>query len=137
MGDIEILIDHFIVKHNARNNKSIERVPKDAYEILKGIPWKGNVRELENIIERAVVLAPGNELLVEYLLLDEESAGGGERPKGQSDALESLVGTTVHEMERKLIMSTLNSVSENRTRAAQMLGISIRTLRNKLKEYEI
>ncbi len=134
-GDIPLLVDHFVKKHNMRNNKNIANIPKIVYETLGRLPWQGNVRELENTIERAVVLAPGEELRVEHLLLDEvprERSGGG----GEEAAGDLMVGLTVHEMERRLILSTLERVSDNRTRAAELLGISIRTLRNKLKEYE-
>ncbi len=98
--------------------------------------WNGNVRELENVVERAVVLAPGNELLVEHMLLGEQPQDSLSEVRAAGNGLDSFVGLTVQEMERRLIISTLGKVSENRTRAAEMLGISIRTLRNKLKEYE-
>jgi len=134
-GDIPGLIDHFVEKHNNRNNKRIKKISDEVYEVLSGCPWRGNVRELENAVERAVVLAPGGELLVEHLFLEEEAPAGVASPvPGEGGA--PAVGQTVHEMERRLILSTLKHVSENRTRAAEILGISIRTLRNKLKEYE-
>jgi len=143
LGDIPPLLEHFVKKHNVRNNKKITKVSKEVHEILRGLPWKGNVRELENTIERAVVLAPGEELRVEHLLLEEvpgagaASGAGGAVPASHPPGPEgSLAGLTVGEVERRLILSTLEKVSDNRTRAAEMLGISIRTLRNKLKEYE-
>jgi two-component system response regulator FlrC len=138
LGDIPPLVEHFVKKHNARNNKNIVEISKDIYEVLKGLPWKGNVRELENAIERGVVLAPGNELRVEHLLLDETAAEAAPPAEegGEGGREGTLVGLTVEEVERRLILSTLEKMSDNRTRAAEMLGISIRTLRNKLKEYE-
>ncbi|MEE9241260.1 MAG: sigma-54 dependent transcriptional regulator, partial [bacterium] len=67
-GDIPVLVEHFIKKHNKRNNKSIDHVPDEVYEVFARLPWKGNVRELENAVERAVVLSLDNELRVEHLL---------------------------------------------------------------------
>ena len=133
--DIVPLVAHFVKKHNKRNNKTISSVSEEMRDVLGRMPWKGNVRELENAVERAVVLATGDELLVEHLLLDQDAVRG--TPTGSKDnALGSMVGMTVQEMERQLIISTLGNVNENRTKAAEMLGISIRTLRNKLKEYQ-
>lgn len=132
--DIPPLVDHFIVKHNERNNKSISEISPDVIATLLRLPWRGNVRELENVVERAVVLAEGNELRVEHLLLDPEVSGEAGVPPGEG--LDQMVGMSVHEMEKNLILNTLKRVSDNRSRAAEMLGISIRTLRNKLKEYE-
>ncbi len=134
--DIPVLVEHFIKKYNAISNNNIHSISKEVYETLGRLAWRGNVRELENAIERAVVLADGPELLVEHLLLEEapvQGPGAAPAPEAGADA---LAGHTVHEMERRLILSTMKKVSENRTRAADMLGISIRTLRNKLKEYE-
>jgi len=133
--DIVTLVAHFVKKHNKRNNKTISSVSEEMRDVLGRMPWKGNVRELENAVERAVVLATGDELLVEHLLLDQDAVRG--TPTGSKDnALGSMVGMTVQEMERQLIILTLGNVNENRTKAAEMLGISIRTLRNKLKEYQ-
>jgi two-component system response regulator FlrC len=134
-GDLPILLEHFIKKHNKRNNKQINKISNDIHDILARLPWKGNVREFENVIERAVVLAPENELLVEHLLLDEQLQDSPLEMHDGGTGFDPLVGLTVQEVERRLIVSTLGKVSENRTRAAEMLGISIRTLRNKLKEY--
>ena len=98
---------------------------------LAGKRWTGNIRELENTIERAVLISNGSELMPEHLFLD---------PADNDDASQSAIsiqaGMTVREMEKKLITKTLQDVDDNRTRAAELLGISIRTLRNKLKEYK-
>ena len=93
--------------------------------------WPGNVRQLENVIERAIVLAQETEIDVNDLPPDlRDSSPDQANPNGSLSA-----GMTVAEMERELIFKTLESVGDNRTKAADMLGISIRTLRNKLNEY--
>jgi len=92
--------------------------------------WPGNVRELENAIERALLISEGPEIGPEFLLLDQDMT---ELPNENNDL---LVGMTVKEMEKKLIGNTLEQVNHNRTHAAKLLGISIRTLRNKLREYQ-
>ena len=93
--------------------------------------WKGNIRELENSIERAVLISGGPELLPEHFFLD--AADGASQ---SHSAISMQAGMTVKEMERQLITKTLEEVNDNRTHAAELLGISIRTLRNKLKEYQ-
>ena len=90
--------------------------------------WKGNVRELENTIERAVLLAGGDSLLKQHLMLDPSD------PPSQG-SVPIRAGMSVREMEKRLIIHTLKKVDDNRTQAAELLGVSIRTLRNKLKEY--
>ncbi len=92
--------------------------------------WPGNVRELQNAIERAVVLAGGSELTPEDFQFNTAALLKPEAPQGLA------AGTTVSEMERELIFTTLEHCSQNRTRASELLGISVRTLRNKLKEYQ-
>ena len=92
-------------------------------------PWRGNVRELENCIHRAVVLAGGPTIEA----ADIEPGGRAARPQGEPAP--ALVGRTLAEVERLLIVDTLRHTLGNRTHAASILGISIRTLRNKLREY--
>ena len=93
---------------------------------LKSRPWRGNVRELENVIERGVLLADDGQVQVEHFQFDE--------PALMSHSTQAPSGT-IWEMERDLILRTLESHNGNRTHAARTLGISIRTLRNKLREY--
>ena len=93
---------------------------------LKSRPWRGNVRELENVIERGVLLADNGPLQVEHFQFDE--------PALATSPLQAPSGT-IWEMERALILRTLEGHNGNRTHAARTLGISIRTLRNKLREY--
>jgi two-component system response regulator FlrC len=132
-GDIPLLADHFLARFNAQAGKCIRRFSEDASELLSRHEWKGNVRELENRVERAVLLAEGDVILPGHLgLAPRLDARAGKPP-----AVIFRPGTTVWEMERQLIMGTLSEVNQNRTRAAELLGISIRTLRNKLREYRV
>lgn len=91
---------------------------------LNSYGWPGNVAELENVIERAVSIAQGTEITSQEIQFAEMNA-----------SIAPTMGTTLSEMEKKLILQTLQLTQQNKTRAAQMLGISIRTLRNKLNEY--
>jgi DNA-binding NtrC family response regulator len=100
-------------------------------EQIRRHAWPGNVRELENVIQRAVVFAKSRDIGVEHLRL--------EATENKSSSREGAVaaGMTVAGVERLLILKTLETCGDNRTKAADMLGISIRTLRNKLHEYKL
>jgi len=129
--DIPLLANHFLGTFSAVNNKVKTGISEDAMAMLINRRWKGNIRELENAIERAVLLGSSETLQPEDLLLDE--AGSSQQyPVGDRIM---TTGQTVKEMEKRLIFETLKDVNENRTHAAELLGISIRTLRNKLREY--
>jgi len=132
-GDIPLLADHFLARFNAQTGKGIRRFSEDAGELLSRHEWKGNVRELENRVERAVLLAEGDVILPRHLCLARRLQI---RPRAPA-AMDVRPGTTCWEMEQELIMGTLSEVNQNRTRAAELLGISIRTLRNKLREYRM
>jgi DNA-binding NtrC family response regulator len=113
------------------NNQDKKKVSKAAMTQLVNNEWKGNIRELENSIERAVLISGGPELLPEHFFLDTTDIANQSH-----SAISIQAGMTVKEMERQLINKTLEQVNDNRTHAAELLGISIRTLRNKLKEYQ-
>ncbi len=102
-------------------------IESKAIERLKGHLWKGNVREMENVIERAVLMCQGDELTCDDLFYG-ESTRAVEREDSSS-------ATSIREMERCLIFKTLKEMKENKTLTARALGISVRTLRNKLNEY--
>jgi DNA-binding NtrC family response regulator len=128
--DIELLAEHFLRKYCLANQKKITGIDDIAMKILRNYSWKGNIRELENTIERAVLISGGGIILPEHLLLDLSEH------ESESTATFSVnAGYTVREMEKELIFRTLKDVNDNRTHAAELLGISIRTLRNKLREY--
>jgi DNA-binding NtrC family response regulator len=129
--DIPLLVDHFIEKFASSCPNMEIGISSEAETALAHFSWPGNVRELENTIERAVLICEGSVIRPEHLLLEHDDTPSnmaqGDNP--------TLVGMTVKEMERKLIGQTLKQLNDNRTHAAKMLGISIRTLRNKLREY--
>ena len=128
--DLELLCGFFIEKFCSPNRVPPPRFTRLAMEQMGDYSWPGNVRELENTVERALLISDGPHIGPEHLLLD--------RDLDEPSILEksSLVGMTVKEMEQRLIGQTLKHVNDNRTYAAKMLGISIRTLRNKLREYQ-
>ena len=129
--DIELLAGHFLKKYCQANRKTITGIDDIAMKMLINYSWKGNIRELENTIERAVLISVGGIILPEHLLLDLS-----EHEPESAAFFSANVGYTVREMEKKLIFRTLKDVNDNRTHAAELLGISIRTLRNKLREYK-
>jgi len=127
--DIPALVQNFVAKFNEENGKSISGLADETLDALLQYDWPGNIRELENYTERAVVVSQ-SEILTPGDYPQRLVSG----PQGNNDG-GIHVGMTVHEMERRLIMKTLESCKGNRTEAAGLLGISTRTLRNKLHEY--
>ncbi len=147
-NDVEKLCDYFVRKYSIANDVAYRPVASDALDMLQRHHWRGNVRELENSVHRAVLLANGDELDSAAFSLggglgSESSTAGGAATAvsaqlaGGEDSAPAgeLVGKTVAEVERDLIIDTLSHCLGNRTHAANILGISIRTLRNKLKQY--
>ncbi len=126
--DIEYLAAHFARTYAEENGVPIRPLTAAAFAALRTHSWPGNVRELENVIHRAVLLASGDEIDAEAV------STGGPSPSGPGNT-GSLVGRTVADVERDLIIDTLKHTFGNRTHAAKILGISIRTLRNKLNLY--
>ncbi|MGL4728991.1 MAG: sigma-54-dependent transcriptional regulator [Bosea sp. (in: a-proteobacteria)] len=142
-ADVMALADHFAKKYAELNGVPLRPLTMDARRMLAGSPWPGNVRELENTVHRAVLLAIGTEIGPDALRTpDGESFGSSTNdPAARAAQLaeavtRGLVGRTVADVERDLILDTLDHCLGNRTHAARILGISIRTLRNKLNEYD-
>ncbi len=155
-SDIPVLARHFVESAATRNGLPVPALSPEALGVLQGRGWKGNIRELENVVERAVLMAAGGTIHPEHFRFEEQAgapdiativarpAAAGfvqpaapvrDRPAVTGDAgLGSGTGT-LWEMERELIFKTLTVKNGNRTHAAKALGISIRTLRNKLREY--
>ncbi len=142
--DILLFADHFIAKYSALNGIEQRPLAESARNLLLSYPWAGNVRELENAMHRAVLLTSGDVLDVNAIMLQTQpinlaASQGGYSSGGNyssGDIVQNLVGKTVDSVERDLILKTLDHCLGNRTHAANILGISIRTLRNKLKQYE-
>lgn len=146
-ADILALAEHFARKYAEINGMPERPLSSDAKRELIAARWQGNVRELENTIHRAVLLASGVEIGIEAIRSPDgarmegtavpRSADPAVRAAQTAEAVtRALVGRTVAEVERDLILDTLDHCLGNRTHAAKILGISIRTLRNKLNEYE-
>ncbi len=129
--DIELLAHFFLEKHCRVNCKNIVGIDEAAMDILRNHAWNGNVRELENTMERAVLIGSERNILPRDLLLE-----ASENRAESSDTFSVKAGRTVRDMEKELIFRTLQDVNDNRTQAAELLGISIRTLINKLCEYK-
>ena len=145
-GDIAPLATWLQHKHARANNLPDRRLSQAALDALYRSRWPGNVRELDNCLHRAVLLATGSEIGADAISFQSGSLGTGTSidqtagPQPRPAALGAArargpVGRTVAEVERSLIIETLQQASGNRTHAATVLGISIRTLRNKLKQY--
>ena len=140
-GDITALGDYFARKYAEVNGLPYRTLSSAALLRLTSHGWRGNVRELENTIHRAVLLAEGPEIGLDAIELGPHGASqGGARPLtsgdgGATGGIASLVGRRMEEVERDLILETLGHTLGNRTHAATILGISIRALRNKLRDY--
>jgi DNA-binding NtrC family response regulator len=133
--DIELLAEYFIKKYAEVNALPFRPLTPEVREKLLRHPWRGNVRELENTMHRAVLLARGPSIGPDAVMLSNLSVGDGDAGNAALASKLGLVGRTVADVERDLILETLNHCLGNRTHAANVLGISIRTLRNKLQQY--
>jgi two-component system response regulator FlrC len=143
--DILALARHFAHKYAEANGVPFRPIASTTERLLISHGWRGNVRELENTLHRAVLLANGGEISPEAIRLPDGTQVGAalSTPGPVSVAVQAasviatrgLVGRTVADVERDLILDTLDHCLGNRTHAANILGISIRTLRNKLREY--
>ena len=134
-GDIPLLIDHFLKKFSKQNQKTISDISKEARHVLLRHLYPGNIRELENLIERAVVLCRGEIITTQDLpfhLLE----GRSERSEGLSPKEKGLIDT-LEEVEKDMILKALQQHGGIQTKAAESLGISERVLRYKIKKYKI
>jgi len=158
-GDVLILAEYFAAKYATAYGMGPQVFAEEARAWLAAYDWPGNVRELQNLMERAVLLAQGGPIQQRHFLLDGDTWGidlpEGEGQEQQADGSraasagpdltaqpappanlrEAMSVMPLHEMEKQLILKSLDETSGNRTLAAQLLGISVRTLRNKLNEY--
>ncbi len=138
--DVEELVRVLLEELNERHRRAVRGVDDAALALLRRYPWPGNVRELRNVLERAVIVCPGDLIGVPHLPSPPAaSAPGGPERDGDADVgaaeVRLPVGTTVDDAERRLILRTLAHTGNNKTRAAEILGISLKTLHNKLNRY--
>jgi DNA-binding NtrC family response regulator len=131
LEDLPLLIQAFIKEFNASNERSVAGVDPDAMKALEQHSWPGNIRELRNAIERATIVAEGR-----FIETRDLPGLAGATPKPAPGA-GLTPGTTVEEAEQQLILLTLASTNNNKTRAAAMLGISLKTLHNKLNRFKV
>ncbi|MCL4813879.1 MAG: sigma-54 dependent transcriptional regulator [Vicinamibacteraceae bacterium] len=136
LDDLPLLVQAFIEEFGARNEKPAKAASHEAMRLLASHRWPGNIRELRNVIERATILAPGEFIEIDHLPphLGAESSRAEAAPSVPAgpDGVVLTPGTTVDEAETRLIRLTLEHTRHNKTRAAEILGISLKTLHNKL-----
>ena len=130
--DIPLLVEAFLAEFNERDQKRVRGVAPLALQALQRYTWPGNIRELRNVIERAVILTRGE--LIEIDRLPPDLVHSPLPPSRDTRAL--TAGMRVEEAERRLIELTLEHTGNNKTRAAEMLGISVKTLHNKLNRFK-
>jgi transcriptional regulator with PAS, ATPase and Fis domain len=132
--DISGLVQLLLAEMSAKHSRKVTAVSEAVLNQFNGYSWPGNIRELRNTIERAVIVCDTGMIETKHL-----PPGFGQAPlrtaANDPDAVRLGVGTTVEEAEKMLILKTLEATSNNKTRAAEILGISLKTLHNKLKEY--
>ena len=129
-GDVEVLARHFLGEYNREFGKEIKGFSPAALAVLKAHDWPGNVRELRNVVERAVLLAGGDAIMPDDLVLGPPAAGGSVNETNAQRPDMSL-----EQVERLHILEVLRRVGGNKTRAAEILGVSTETLRRRLKEW--
>ncbi len=129
-GDIPILINHFIKKFKEKYNYDRKDISQEVIDVLTNKKWPGNVRQLENLMERAILYSGKNEKLKLKHFDMESHPINLDEDKVNDDFI------TIDEMEKRLILRTLKQTDNNRTKAAKILGVSVRTIRNKLNQYK-
>jgi DNA-binding NtrC family response regulator len=131
-SDIPDLAHHFLKRYTAKNKKDIRAIHPLALNALMHHDWPGNIRELENSIERAVILCQGEQITCKEL-------PPGIQPKEEQNAANrgsvTTSGLTLKDMEREMIRTTLRETDGNKSQTAKKLGIARQTLKNKIKEY--
>jgi DNA-binding NtrC family response regulator len=127
--DVPLLVQHFIEKFNGETGKHVQGVSPPALAVLQGYAWPGNIRELRNPVERAMILTDGDTIDVEHLPPDMRPS------RGESAVLRVPLGMQLREVEKEYILASLQRNTGNKARTAEVLGISEKTLYNKLNRY--
>src|SRR5271165_2425727 len=131
--DIPLLTEHMLRDINAKHGKSVRGIGAEVLDIFMSHTWPGNVRELRNILERAAIMSEKD--LISRASLPGEFGRVPAKSPGDLSIIRFPIGTTVDAMEKELILQTLVATGNNKTRAAELLDVSLKTLHNKLKEY--
>ena len=131
--DIPLLAEHILRDVNAKHQKNVRGIGAEVLDIFMSHTWPGNIRELRNVLERAAIMS--EKELVSRSSLPGEFGKVAAKSPGDLSTIRFPIGTTVDAMERELILQTLQATGNNKTRAAELLGVSLKTLHNKLKEY--
>ncbi|HTZ34272.1 MAG TPA: sigma-54 dependent transcriptional regulator [Methylomirabilota bacterium] len=131
--DIPLLAEHILKDVNAKHGKNVRGIGAEVLDIFMSHTWPGNIRELRNVLERAAIMSE-KDLIMRSSLPGEFGKITGKGPSDLS-GIRFPVGTTVDAMEKELILQTLQATGNNKTRASELLGVSLKTLHNKLKEY--
>jgi transcriptional regulator with PAS, ATPase and Fis domain len=131
--DIPLLTEYILRDINVKHSKSVKGVGAEVMDIFMSHTWPGNIRELRNVLERSAIMCEKD--LISRACLPGEFGKSATKSPSDLGALKFPIGTTVDAMERELILQTLAATGNNKTRAAELLGISLKTLHNKLKEY--
>jgi two-component system response regulator HydG len=129
--DIPLLVAEFIKEFDEKNGKSVRSVDNDTMQILLNHSWPGNVRELRNAIERAVVVCDGELIRPEHLPVDLQHTAGS------APSISIQLGKPIKEIEKEVILENLEYMGGNKTKTASVLGVSLKTLHNKLKKYGV
>ncbi len=136
LGDLKLLSDFFLKKYSIIDARPVKTLTKEAFELLKKQTFSGNVRELENIIHRALLIAEKDYIIPSDLLIENSEEINDGLVNDTSPSFYDVKSEPLKKMEEKVIFHTLDKTDGNRTHAAKILGISVRTLRNKLNEYK-
>jgi len=131
--DIPLLTEYILHDINVKHSKNVKGVGAEVMDIFMSHTWPGNIRELRNILERSAIMCE-KDLITRACLPGEFGKSSAKSPSDLG-AIKFPIGTTVDAMEQELILQTLAATGNNKTRAAELLGISLKTLHNKLKEY--
>lgn len=143
IGDVRILSSHFMAQYAEKNGKVVASISPEALSMLEGHVWPGNVRELENVIERAVITATSSSVVAKDIAVERRSVSITDTQAIVAEQIATSAmpaapwtpGQTLNDIERTVILGALEHHKGNRTHTARALGISIRTLRNKLSDY--